>query len=237
MTKQILILAGAAMLIGGCATIANRPEDDHVPYFALVTEPFLNLEITSDQLRFNGIDLQPVTVRNPGPRLSAEARFYSTPAMQVAIRPGECNDGMSERQYTENVSVSVHGRTFHGCGGGEIRGEHGALNHSQWTITAVNGRPAAANVATSLQFAGGRISGTVGCNRLNGPYEQERNLLRFGAIAMTRMACAGPGGEQERVVSGIMAQQPLTIRFGERMTMRWTAPDGSSIDWRRLDWD
>ena len=236
MTKNILILAGAAMLIGGCA-MTTPPQSSQPSYFALGTEPFWNLEITTTQLRFHGLDLEPLAVANPGVRTTAEGRFYRTRLMQVAIRPGSCSDGMSDREYVESVSVNVHGRTFHGCGGSELRSETGALDRSEWTITAVNGAPAPTNVRTSISFAEGRVSGTVGCNRLNGPYTQERNLLRFGAIAMTRMACAGPGGEQERVVSGIMAQQPLTIRFGERMTMRWTAPDGSSIDWRRLDWD
>ena len=35
----------------------------------------------------------------------------------------------------------------------------------------------------------GRVTGSGGCNRLTGPYEQKSDAIKFGALAATRMAC------------------------------------------------
>jgi putative lipoprotein len=62
-----------------------------------------------------------------------------------------------------------------------------------WTLVEVNDAavdPAAMNRPATLMLASeGNASGYAGCNQFGGPYMVDGANLRFGAIAMTRMAC------------------------------------------------
>ena len=62
-----------------------------------------------------------------------------------------------------------------------------------WTLVEVDGTtvdPAGTNrPATLLLDEDGRASGSAGCNQFGGPYTITDDEIRFGAIAMTRMAC------------------------------------------------
>jgi putative lipoprotein len=62
-----------------------------------------------------------------------------------------------------------------------------------WTLIEVNGAPVDAAAmnrpATLLLNAEGHASGYAGCNQFGGPYTIDGGAMRFGAIAMTRMAC------------------------------------------------
>lgn len=223
----------ALALLAGCVT---TPREAAPAYFALGTEPFWNLEITPEQLTFYGADLPRTVVPNPGARRLANGRAYDTRQLQVIIRTESCNDGMSERQYTETVQVRTGDRSFSGCGGGVDPSATSTLERSSWRITSINGQPALTEFSADIAFADGRITGTTGCNRLMGGFTQARERLNFSAFGMTRMACDGPRNTQEQRIAAILSQ-PLTIRFGERMTMTWTAPDGSIIALRRLDLD
>ena len=53
------------------------------------------------------------------------------------------------------------------------------------------------NDAVSLQFEQGRVSGSDGCNRFNGPYASRGTSLQIGSpLAATKMACSPPVMEQ-----------------------------------------
>ncbi len=43
--------------------------------------------------------------------------------------------------------------------------------------------------AITLAFEGGRASGSGGCNRFTGSYEEDGESVSFGQLASTRMAC------------------------------------------------
>lgn len=62
-----------------------------------------------------------------------------------------------------------------------------------WTLVEVNGAPvdtAAMNRPATLTLnTEGHAIGSAGCNQFGGPYTINGDDLRFGAIAMTRMAC------------------------------------------------
>ncbi|HKA45546.1 MAG TPA: META domain-containing protein [Burkholderiales bacterium] len=45
-----------------------------------------------------------------------------------------------------------------------------------------------------LRREGGRVVGYSGCNTLAGSFQQSSGSLRFGKLAMTRMACVGETG-------------------------------------------
>lgn len=71
-----------------------------------------------------------------------------------------------------------------------------------WTFTALNGVAVPASdpgrpAQLIFEAATGRLSGSTGCNRLMGSYTASGNVLRFGQVASTRMACVGPNVEQQ----------------------------------------
>ncbi len=238
--RSAIILSLSSALLAGCASVpaTEAPAGPPLPaaYMALGTEPFWNLEITPQRLNFRGLDLPAIVVANPGVRQTGGTRIISAGRIRVTLTTEACSDGMSERAYADTAVVVVDGRTLNGCGGPETPHPPASLERSGWRITAINGQPALVGVNADINFADGRITGSAGCNRITGPFVQDRNRLTFGALAATRMACIGPSGEQEGRILAIL-RQPLNVAFGERMTMTWTATDGSSISLRRLDWD
>ncbi len=63
-----------------------------------------------------------------------------------------------------------------------------------WRLAEVDGKPMAlgqdGKAATmELTIEGKRVSGFAGCNRMSGTYRLQGDSLRFGPLALTRMAC------------------------------------------------
>lgn len=78
-----------------------------------------------------------------------------------------------------------------------IGGRDGAaLGDGSWRLFELDGSPALTTADTIrspyLRFDEHemRVSGAGGCNRLSGPYTRSESTLHFGALVMTRMACA-----------------------------------------------
>jgi putative lipoprotein len=73
------------------------------------------------------------------------------------------------------------------------------LENVQWTLTELDGAAITpvSRSAPTLKFASKdrRVSGFAGCNRFTGGYELNGANLRFGNLAVTRMACAEPTPE------------------------------------------
>lgn len=73
------------------------------------------------------------------------------------------------------------------------------LAGTSWAAVDIAGAPPLADKVPTLAFgADGRASGHAGCNRFSGPYSHKGAALTFGPLISTRMACLGPGDEQER---------------------------------------
>jgi heat shock protein HslJ len=73
------------------------------------------------------------------------------------------------------------------------------LAGSAWRLDSVGGTPAIAGIEATLEFLGGdRVSGNGSCNRFNGTVKVTGNLIAFGPLAATRMACTSqPANTQE----------------------------------------
>jgi heat shock protein HslJ len=66
---------------------------------------------------------------------------------------------------------------------------------TEWTLVEIDGQPAGLGAGEkpatlSLSEADKHASGFAGCNRMSGTYELAGSTLRFGPMAVTRMACA-----------------------------------------------
>jgi heat shock protein HslJ len=65
-----------------------------------------------------------------------------------------------------------------------------SLPGSEWVLTDLAGTPALANVNATLAFPEvGRVAGNGSCNRFTGSVVITGDVLKFGALASTRMAC------------------------------------------------
>jgi heat shock protein HslJ/uncharacterized membrane protein len=211
MAKKLrLAVVAGAMALGAPALAMPGPSGQ---YHAYGTEPFWDLRIGGGRMVYQVVDEPPVSVATPRPRVIPHGRRYATARMTVEItRDGRCNDGMSDRYYSETVRIWFGrrvGRPLDGCGG--MRVSPPTLVGSRWKIVAIDGR-AVSGDAYFLEFDEGRLSGQAGCNRFSGPYSEVRPTLRPGTIISTRMACPGQRMENEaralRVLSG-----PLSMAF------------------------
>lgn len=77
------------------------------------------------------------------------------------------------------------------CGGDDDAAEAPAsLDGSSWTLVEGIDIPIPDDVAMTIAFEAGRASGSGGCNRFMGSYEQDGESISLGRLASTRMACA-----------------------------------------------
>jgi len=88
---------------------------------------------------------------------------------------------------------------------------------TEWTLVEIGGQPAglgAGDKAATLALVsdGNQASGFAGCNRMSGRYELDGAALRFGPMAVTRMACATGMDLETKFLSALEATR------GYRMT-------------------
>jgi heat shock protein HslJ len=75
-----------------------------------------------------------------------------------------------------------------------------------WNISSIRDKPTLFPSRTELVFfPDGRVSATVGCNRLIGGYRRHGGILSFGRIASTRIACPDGLDEQERTFADTLS--------------------------------
>lgn len=87
--------------------------------------------------------------------------------------------------------------------GGVYPDEGMRLLNTTWRAVEIMGRrasfyPGQKMDAHIILYSYGRVSGSTGCNNLNGNYTSHRGRLSFGSIGTTRMACSPRIMEQER---------------------------------------
>ena len=84
------------------------------------------------------------------------------------------------------------------------------LAGTSWTIASINGAAPTAQRKAELRFTDDRISGNAGCNGFGGGYTVAGGTLTATQIISTKMACLGPGMDQENAAFKILGQ-PMTI--------------------------
>ncbi len=105
-----------------------------------------------------------------------------------------------------------------GCAGNPVQSDNPtapsspsrpALLGTTWTAIEIDGQ-AIDGVESQrrpnilLSSDGNRVSGSTGCNRISGTFAQEGNTLRFGALAMTRVACVPDRSATENAFTAAM---------------------------------
>lgn len=108
------------LLALGLAVAAPAPADaaSKASYGALGTEPFWSLSIGARTMTFEVSDDLRVSQPTPRARKTRFGRIYWTRRISVAIIANQpCSDGMSDYVYRDDVTVTIDGRKFIGCGG------------------------------------------------------------------------------------------------------------------------
>jgi heat shock protein HslJ len=109
--RAFLALLGALALAVPSAAASKA-------YKALGTEPFWSLAIEPKAITFEQMDHPKIRQPTPKARKTKYGRIYWTRRISVAIISNQpCSDGMSDYVYRDDVTVTVDGRKFLGCGG------------------------------------------------------------------------------------------------------------------------
>jgi heat shock protein HslJ len=108
------------------------------------------------------------------------------------------------------------------------------LTGTTWTLTTIAlpgsdvvGNVIAATEITAVFADDGTMTGSGGCNQLNGPYETDDGALTIGPLASTMISCGADIDEQEQAyMATIDAVFSYTIE-GSQLTMQDV--DGADI--------
>lgn len=114
--RAILALAFAA---AGCVTPPPSAAGFPQAISGLGTEPFWNVEIDGEELRYSTADA-PIPRRARLTRREAAGRLEMSGALggqpiQLTIRAKACSDGMSDRRYPLALDMILEDQAFHGC--------------------------------------------------------------------------------------------------------------------------
>jgi heat shock protein HslJ len=203
--KFALALSIPAWLIAGVATAQPR----ETPYKAIGTEPGWALTIEKGLIRYIGdYGRTRVTTTAPVPRPSFNGLRYVTPRITIDVTRARCNDGMSDRDYPDSVTVTVGRKTVRGCGGDPIvAAPRPPAIEGNWEVQAIEGHTVRGPRAATISFSGNRISGNSGCNSFGGSFRFERGFLITGPLMSTKMACMGPAMAQEQAIMRLLGQR------------------------------
>ena len=226
-------LIGSFALLAACTTPGAplRGTAGNVPagtaYLANGHEPGWTVEITAARIAFHHADGAHLMLANPGAQPSFNGERYVTPQLTVDVTHSACNDSMSDRRYTDTVLLEWHGRSLHGCGGTVL--PPATLNGTNWRIISIDNAPIVAGRPAELNFAGDRVSGSAGCNRLMGHFTSDGTRLTVGGVASTMMACTDPAvmRQENRLIA--LLGQSLAIHVTERGRLTLTGNDGATI--------
>lgn len=137
--------------------------------------------------------------------------------LNIVFRPDSCVDARAKQRYDYQVQVDANGKNYMGCG---VSLQKVALLQDSWVLTQYQGHPVTVSGPTNdvprldISLTEGRVTGTTGCNRLNGTVKADTRLIQFGPMAMTRMVCAGQAGTFETAFLNLLIQ-PLSYQVGE----------------------
>ncbi len=170
-----------------------------------------------------------------GARTVYTAREGSTD-LRVVLVETPCADAMSGERMTHRVTLHVDGRELQGCGR-MLPVSGGERVDGYWKLEELDGRPAIVRAGADAPYlridaAAGQASGSTGCNSFGGPVEIEDGRIRFGTLAMTRMACVDDRlmEQERRFAQALEAADDYRVETGtlsllaaEQVVARFTA--------------
>ena len=115
-----------------------------------------------------------------------------------------------------------------GCSGvTATKGPAAQIEGTAWVLDELPGQTLAVPGNVTLQFAGGRASGSDGCNRFAGGFQADAKSLQFSQLAGTQMACPPDVMAQASAVTGALMATRAYRAFGERLEL--LGADGKTV--------
>jgi heat shock protein HslJ len=110
------------------------------------------------------------------------------------------------------TSIAADARTFEG---------------TEWRVTAINGSPTPQTDNYRVNFRNGQFGGRFGCNSFGGAYQlRSSSILSVGPVAVTEMACEGPGMAFENSGFAVL-RDPLQINWTSARHLTLSNANGS----------
>lgn len=129
------------------------------------------------------------------------------------------------------MAVAVAALTLAACGGSSGAPSASALQH-RWVLTSFStggpDRQASAEQPAEMDLsAGGKVTGTTGCNSFGGSWSLTGDTLRLGEVGMTTRACLDETiTAQEDAIARVLSATKTATVDGDRLTIR--ATDGTT---------
>jgi heat shock protein HslJ len=228
MTKTTFLFLASTLLLTACQTTTPTmpPPDTSTRYKAIGTEPFWVLTIENGTMLFD--DSGEVTAKADSytARPSINGWRYVAKELTADVTFEECSDGMSEFTYKDSVTVMVGERTYKGCGGGRLPPDD--FEGTSWRVNKINGADVGLERQAFFEFAKGRFSGTIGCNRMSGSFSYKDKKLTFGPMMSTRMGCPDPIGAQEMAFAAVLGSI-ASMAFPGDGSVVLTGKDGATV--------
>jgi heat shock protein HslJ len=198
--------------VSGPSDLPDAADAGPILYKAVGTEPGWSLTVYAARMDYAG-DYGQVNIAEPTPPSFRPAQgSYRSGKLQVTISPGPCSDGMSDLTYRQTVRVTADGRTVSGCGGGTIAAN--TLAGTNWSVVAVNGKPAPGGADYYLQFGDKSLSAKFGCNGMGGQYRLNGDHLTVGNLEQTLIGCPEPSATFEREASVLLRSNMRVEKVG-----------------------
>ncbi len=191
---------------------------------ALGNDPSWSLTINTGKnlLRFKSQNGDSITAPVPQRIADSDGTFrYDAPLesgrIKVLFALDSCIDKQSGQRFDYRVEVDVRGKNYLGCG---VSLRQVSLLQDIWVLTNFQervikpGGPRNELPRLEISLTEGRVTGTTGCNRLNGRVQADSRLIQFGPLVTTRMACLDEAGRLESDLLKAL-NDPLAYQVGE----------------------
>ncbi len=124
------------------------------------------------------------------------------PAASGVLYSDPDNPATSLHMKGDGAVLRIDGAELSEC---TLRRPDTDITQGVWNISAIEDTPVLFPSRTELVFyPDGRLSASVGCNRLIGNYRRFGGVLTFGRLASTLMACPDGMGEQEARFNAVL---------------------------------
>ena len=202
--------SGVTVSLNGNALPACLPELAPLlfPFHAHGAAPDWRLDIADATMTLELEGAAPSSLPLPDPVQRLDGMHFTvTDGPKIALSLGLCHDSAG-LAYPVTVSLATAGGTLAGCGGDPAR----LIEGPAWQVTAIAGVALDPNLAESLRFVAGRLSGQTACNAFAGPYRLDDSGLKIGPLTVGQQSCAlAPTAEQARLLAALAAATRFDI--------------------------
>lgn len=188
-----------------------RAQQGERAYSATGTEPGWHLEIGPETFTLEAYYGETrISGETPEPEVAGDTTTYRLTTrnheVTVDIVDTYCTNAMSGMPYPDQVTVTLDGNTFDGCGGDPAA----LLAANDWRLASLDGRDVEAATPTLVFGEDRSLTGDGGCNRYRGSYALTGEGIEISPLSATRMSCSP---EVDDLEQRFLEQLEATRRF------------------------